>query len=87
MVARSAREGAPKFNRNGPPRRQFDTPHCIVGTNDGLLYVCNRGNQRIQIFKTDGTFVKEALIGAKTSDGTVAGAPWKTQPYAGVAVE
>ena len=66
----------PKFDRNGPPRQQFDTPHCIVGTNDGLLYVCDRGNQRIQVFKTDGTFVKEALIGAKLSDGTVAGAPW-----------
>jgi hypothetical protein len=66
----------PKFDRNGPPRQQFDTPHCIVGTNDGLLYVCDRGNQRIQVFKTDGTFVKEALVGAKLSDGTVAGAPW-----------
>ncbi len=63
-------------DRSGPPRQQFDTPHCIALASDGLVYVCDRGNQRIQVFKTDGTFVKEALINAKLSDGRVGGAPW-----------
>ena len=27
--------------------------------NDGLIYVCDRINDRIQVFKKDGTFVKE----------------------------
>jgi hypothetical protein len=27
-------------------------------SNDGLLYVCDRGNQRIRVFKADRTFVR-----------------------------
>ena len=49
-------------NPTGPQPQQFNTPHCIAGTNDGLLYVCDRGNQRIQVFKRDGTFVKEGSV-------------------------
>jgi DNA-binding beta-propeller fold protein YncE len=64
------------FNRSGPERQQFDTPHCIAGAKDGLLYVCDRGNQRIQVFRKDGTFVKEALINAKLNDGQIGGTPW-----------
>jgi DNA-binding beta-propeller fold protein YncE len=28
-------------------------------SNDGLVYVCDRTNNRIQVFKKDGSFVKE----------------------------
>ncbi len=36
---------------------------CAQLSNDGLLYVCDRVNDRIQVFKTpDGTFVKEQII-------------------------
>ncbi len=66
----------PRFSRSDPPRQQFDTPHCITMSNDGLLYVCDRGNQRIQVFKPDGTFVKDALINAKLSGGVIGGNPW-----------
>ena len=53
-----------QFRRSatGPQPQQFNTPHCIVGSNDGLLYVCDRGNQRIQVFKLDGTFVKDVFV-------------------------
>jgi len=66
----------PAFSRSASPRQQFDTPHCIAGAKDGLLYVCDRGNQRIQVFRKDGTFVKEALINAKLNDGQIGGTPW-----------
>jgi DNA-binding beta-propeller fold protein YncE len=66
----------PAFSRSGPPRQQFDTPHCLAISTDGLVYVCDRGNQRIQVFQKDGTFVKDALINAKLSDGVVGGTPW-----------
>ena len=66
----------PRFNRSDPPRQQFDTPHCVTMSNDGLLYVCDRGNQRIQVFKPDGTFVKDGLINAKLSAGQIGGNPW-----------
>lgn len=41
------------------PKQQFSVPHCVTFTKDRLLYVCDRGNRRIQVFKPDGTFVKE----------------------------
>jgi DNA-binding beta-propeller fold protein YncE len=50
-----------------PP--QFETPHCVKAAIDGLLYVCDRQNTRIQVFRKDGTFVKEAYIKARTADG------------------
>src|SRR3984957_8022892 len=46
-----------------PPAQQFRNPvHCAQLANDGLLYVCDRVNDRIQVFKPDGTFVKEAFF-------------------------
>ena len=29
---------------------------------DGLVYVCDRSNNRIQVFRKDGTFVKEGFV-------------------------
>ena len=41
-------------------RREVANPvHCVKLSNDGLLYVCDRINDRIQVFRKDGTFVKE----------------------------
>ena len=63
----------PPYNPDDPPAQQFRTPvHCVVLANDGLLYVCDRTNDRIQVFKTDGTFVKEVVIARNTrGDGSV----------------
>ena len=33
---------------------------------DGLVYVCDRLNNRIQVFQRDGSFVKEYLLEPKT---------------------
>ena len=42
------------------PAQQFANPvHCVKLANDGLVYVCDRINNRVQVFKKDGTFVKE----------------------------
>lgn len=63
----------PPYNPNDPPAQQFRNPvHCVVLAHDGLLYVCDRTNDRIQVFKTDGTFVKEVIIAKNTLvDGSV----------------
>jgi hypothetical protein len=55
------------------PAQQFRNPvHCAEPSNDGMVYVCDRVNDRIQIFKTDGTFVKEVFMETKTKgDGSV----------------
>jgi 6-phosphogluconolactonase (cycloisomerase 2 family) len=33
--------------------------HCVRISNDGLVYVCDRTNDRLQVFRKDGTFVSE----------------------------
>jgi DNA-binding beta-propeller fold protein YncE len=47
-------------------QQQFDHVHCLVQDKDGLLYVCDRANDRFQVFKTDGTFVREAFVAPNT---------------------
>ena len=47
--------------------RSFGNPvHCVRTSNDGLLYVCDRANDRIQVFEKSGKFVKEHRIEPET---------------------
>jgi DNA-binding beta-propeller fold protein YncE len=56
-----------KYDPDAPPAQQFRNPvHCAEIANDGLLYVCDRVNDRIQVFHKDGTFVKEGFIEKRT---------------------
>ena len=61
------------YNPDAPVAQQFRNPvHCAELANDGMLYVCDRVNDRIQVFKKDGTFVKEQFIAKRTlGDGSV----------------
>ncbi|MDF2771771.1 MAG: hypothetical protein K0S86_1265 [Geminicoccaceae bacterium] len=63
----------PPYNPDAPPDKQFRTPvHCAEPSNDGLVYVCDRVNDRIQVFRKDGSFVKEQRIAPRTlGDGSV----------------
>src|SRR3569833_2757046 len=48
------------YDPKAPASQQFGNPvHCVKLANDGLVYVCDRINDRIQVFKKDGCFVKE----------------------------
>jgi DNA-binding beta-propeller fold protein YncE len=56
-----------KYNPDAPPAQQFRNPvHCADISVDGLVYVCDRVNDRIQVFHKDGTFVKEGFIEKRT---------------------
>jgi DNA-binding beta-propeller fold protein YncE len=44
----------------------FQVVHCATIANDGNIYVCDRNHDRIQIFKKDGTYVKETQIARRT---------------------
>ena len=59
---------APPDFRDDPPNRsqQFATIHCLTMSRDRLLYVCDRVNNRIQVFRPDGTYVQEAVIAPRT---------------------
>jgi hypothetical protein len=56
-----------RYNPNDPPAKQFRNPvHCADLSVDRLLYVCDRVNDRLQVFKPDGTFIKEAFLNKNT---------------------
>ena len=47
--------------------QQFRNPvHCVHIANDGSVYVCDRVNDRIQVFTTQGKFVREFFIRPET---------------------
>ena len=47
--------------------KQFGAPvMCAKLANDGLVYVCDTQNDRIQVFKKDGSFVKEKSVAPST---------------------
>jgi DNA-binding beta-propeller fold protein YncE len=55
------------YDPDAPPPQQFRNPvHCAELSVDRLLYVCDRVNDRIQVFKPDGTFIKEAFVAKRT---------------------
>lgn len=58
----------------GPPPKQFgNAVHCLRIDRDGLVYVCDRSNSRFQIFRKDGSFVKEIFVAnVPSGGGTVA---------------
>ena len=60
------------YDPNGPPSKQFRTLSCVKIAKDGMVYVCDRQNDRIQVFQKDGKFVKEAFVSKTTTgDGSV----------------
>jgi hypothetical protein len=60
----------PPFDPAGPPRNDFTSPvHCIHISADGLVYVCNRGGDSIQVFTKQGKFVNELFLHRMTPKG------------------
>ena len=55
------------YDPNAPPAPQFRNPvHCADPSTDGLIYVCDRVNDRIQVFQKDGTYVTEGIVAPLT---------------------
>jgi DNA-binding beta-propeller fold protein YncE len=61
--------GATADNTSKP----FQTVSCVRLARDGKVYVCDRKNDRIQVFRKDGTFLAEGFV-SKTTLGE--GAVW-----------
>jgi len=63
-----------KYDPKAPPAKQFRNPvHCVERSTDGLVYVCDRVNDRIQVFRPDGSFVTEGFFARDTLG---AGSAW-----------
>ena len=60
------------YDPEAPTSRQFRIPvHAVLISNDGLVYICDRANNRVQVFQKDGKFVTETVIAKKTlGDGS-----------------
>ena len=55
------------YDPNAAPAQQFRNPvHCVERSNDGFIYVCDRANDRLQVFRPDGSFVREAFYAKNT---------------------
>jgi DNA-binding beta-propeller fold protein YncE len=55
------------YDPAAPQAKQFRTPvHCVRISHDGLVYVCDRANDRMQVFNKDGSFVTEFIMEAST---------------------
>ncbi len=57
------------YDPDAPPSQQFGRPvHCATLSADGRLYVCDRVNNRIQVFEKDGSFIDEVVMAPRTRD-------------------
>jgi DNA-binding beta-propeller fold protein YncE len=71
-------EKVPAFSPAAAPSQQLSNVHCVRLSSDGLVYVCDRTNNRIQVFRKDGTFVKEMFVEKATLG---AGAIWDLEVW------
>ena len=55
-----------QYDPDGPPPPQFRIVHAVRIARDGLVYVCDRTNDRLQVFRKDGTFVREVFLAKRT---------------------
>jgi DNA-binding beta-propeller fold protein YncE len=63
--------GAGPYDPNAPVSKQFRDPTCVKIAKDGMVYVCDRMSNRIQVFQKNGTFVKEMIIEKETRGAMV----------------
>jgi len=66
-------ENLGRYNPTAPPAQQFRNPvHCAELSNDNIVYVCDRVNDRIQSFTKEGKFLKELFVEKESlADGSV----------------
>jgi hypothetical protein len=54
----------------GPAPQQFNLVHAVLISNDDLVYVVDRSNNWLQVFRPDGTFIKEVFVAREMSAPT-----------------
>ncbi len=72
----------PPYDPAAEPIRQYRGPvHDVAISHDGLVYVSDRTNNRLQVFQKDGKFVTEAFIRPETlGSGSVCGVTLSEDP-------
>jgi hypothetical protein len=74
-VAAGGPPAPPQLDTDGPGPQTFGNPvHAIKISNDGLVYVADRSNRRVQVFTPDGKYVTQVFINrAGPSNSSAAG--------------
>jgi len=62
-----AKTGAFKRSWGANGSTPYNIVHAIKVSNDGLVYVADRQNQRVQVFTTAGAFKQEAKVGGENN--------------------
>ncbi len=60
------RQATEEETRNAVPGVFAEVVHCIAMSNAGLIYVCDRQGNRVEVFQKDGTFVRNIPIPNKS---------------------
>ena len=77
-LSQISNERVPPYDTSGPPPDidDFVVLHCIHISRDGLVYVCDRGNNRVQVFTKQGTYVSQFWVHPSTpARGAECGGP------------
>jgi DNA-binding beta-propeller fold protein YncE len=61
------------YDPAAPAVKSFRDVSCVKIAKDGMVYVCDRASDRVQVFQKNGTFVKEMVI---AKDTKVEGSVW-----------
>jgi DNA-binding beta-propeller fold protein YncE len=69
---KTAGAAAGPYDPNAPPARSFRDVTCVEISKDGMVYVCDRTSNRIQVFDKSGKFLKEMVVAKDTRGATVA---------------
>ena len=72
----------PPYDPDAEPSRHYRSPvHDVAIARDGLVYVADRTNNRVQVFQKDGSYVTEAFIRTETlGSGTASGVTLSDDP-------
>jgi len=60
-----------EWGETGSEPGQFRTPHSLAMDSEGLLYVGDRSNRRVQVFDQDGNFIRDLLHVGRASGLTI----------------
>ena len=73
---------APALDTDGPGPDLFASPvHGVLVSNDGILYVADRTNRRVQVFTPDGKYLTQMFLNrAGPSSGSVSGLAFSPDP-------
>jgi len=62
-----------RYDPAEPAAKSFRDITCIEIARDGMVYVCDKSSNRIQVFDKSGKFIKEAFVAKSTLGGVLTG--------------